>query len=276
MSARPQYAELVAKLLERQPLEVPFAHPEDGATGVDMVRQAMRGKARRKRMMQATIGALALAAGTVALLGARTITRRAEEPEIVRSPDGELIQVSGETLSGEAVAVKGEVQVPLTSGLPISQGDRVLVKDGSQGSLKLSTGTQMLLEERADVTVLERGPTQIFSLKSGALRADVAKLHDGQRFIVATPDAEVEVRGTSFRLARVSGDPACSDGVLTKLFVYEGTVVARMRGREDRVPAGQSWSGGCVQRASAAPLGGKAAATLTSPVPAGTTPTLAR
>src|SRR5262249_39160121 len=160
-------------------------------------------------------------------------------------------QVSGETLAGEAVALKGDVQVPLTAGLPISQGDRVVVKEGSQGSLKLSTGTHMLLEEKADVTVVERGPTQIFSLKNGALRADVAKLRGGQRFIVATPDAEVEVRGTSFRLARVTGDHSCADGVLTKLIVYEGTVVARMRGREDRVPAGQSWSGACTPKPAA-------------------------
>jgi len=76
----------------------------------------------------------------------------------------------------------------------------------------------------------------------------LAKLRDGERFIVRTPDAEVEVRGTAFRLARVAAGAGCRGGMTTKLSVFEGLVVVRVGGRENRVAAGQEWKADCVKR----------------------------
>jgi hypothetical protein len=111
--------------------------------------------------------------------------------------------------------------------------------------VKLSTGTKLVVEERAELGILEQGASQVFALGKGALRAEVAKLREGERFIVRTPDAEVEVRGTVFRLARVAGAAACPGGMTTILSVYEGLVVVRAGDREDRVAAGQDWKAAC-------------------------------
>jgi ferric-dicitrate binding protein FerR (iron transport regulator) len=252
MTARPRLAELAARALSREDVEAPSPTAQERLFAVNAMQEAMRKKARRRTLVRGGIALGAIAAGILLYAGARH--HRVAPTELATTASDGQVFVSGEAVSGEVVAVKGDLQVPLTSGLSLLKGDRVIAERGAEASLELSTGTHLHLEERADFTVVERGPTQIFSLKNGAMRADVAKLRDGQRFIVATPDAEIEVRGTSFRLARVAGDPSCLDGVLTRLTVYEGTVVARGRGREDSVGAGQSWSAGCMLRAVASDL----------------------
>jgi hypothetical protein len=87
--------------------------------------------------------------------------------------------------------------------------------------------------------------TSRFALRRGGLSAHVAKLTEGRRFIVVTPDAEVEVRGTRFAL-RVLGQPqACGSGSLTRLEVSEGVVEVRASGTTSQVRAGQSWPADC-------------------------------
>jgi hypothetical protein len=48
------------------------------------------------------------------------------------------------------------------------------------------------------MTVGGEGSTQAFRLEAGSLDLKVAKLQDKQRFLVDTPNIEVEVRGTQF------------------------------------------------------------------------------
>jgi hypothetical protein len=89
--------------------------------------------------------------------------------------------------------------------------------------------------------LIEQRTSKRFAVESGRLTAKVAKLGAGERFVVATPDAEVEVRGTAFRVSVVTPDPGCGDGTPTRLEVTEGVVVLRRAGGETRVAAGERW-----------------------------------
>ena len=82
--------------------------------------------------------------------------------------------------------------------------------------------------------LVEQSQRKRFSLEAGSLFAKVAKLTADERFVVATPDAEVEVRGTAFRVTIVPADRACEDGSPTRLEVTEGVVVVRHAGVEHR------------------------------------------
>lgn len=93
--------------------------------------------------------------------------------------------------------------------------------------------------------LLGDAPSQVFSLGAGSVRAEVAKLKQGERFIIRTSDAEVEVRGTSFRVAYAASDPRCGNGTTTRVSVDEGVVTVRSTGQEWTVAAHESWPRGC-------------------------------
>jgi hypothetical protein len=73
------------------------------------------------------------------------------------------------------------------------------------------------------------------------MEAEVAKLPLGSRFVIATRDAEVEVKGTRFEVAVVPDPSACAPFVHTQVAVQEGVVAIRFAGGEVRVAAGTVW-----------------------------------
>src|SRR5262249_2157943 len=119
----------------------------------------------------------------------------------------------------------------------------------------------VLVEEGGDLAIVEQASSQIFSLAVGAMRADVAKLSPGQRFLIRTPNAELEARGTSFRVARIRGEASCEDGLTTKLAVYERRAAAPDHRGATRGP-GQDGVGAGPPRAAPAPI-----SNATPPVP---------
>jgi hypothetical protein len=119
--------------------------------------------------------------------------------------------------------------------------------------LSFSTGSSVLLREGTDMTVSMEGLTQRLKLDTGYIELHVAKLAPDHRFIVGTPDSEVEVRGTRFTVGVVPADPGCGAGVRTRVAVTEGVVVVRHSGTEDRVAVGEQWPGGCIRAAADAP-----------------------
>jgi hypothetical protein len=128
------------------------------------------------------------------------------------------------------------------TGNAAQTGDRVVTHDG-RAVYALSTGTRVSVEPNGDVDLGITPSAQRFTLRSGSLHADVAKLVTGQRFLVTTADAEIEVRGTSFTVA-VSDHPTC--GTLTSVAVTEGTVWVRFHGTESVLVAGASWPPPCT------------------------------
>jgi hypothetical protein len=153
------------------------------------------------------------------------------------------IEATGHPLAGAVVLVHDDRASALEGGSALRPGDRVVVPADGRASVALSTGTHVLVEGGSDFGVADLGVEQRFALRGGAMRADVAKLGPGQRFVLRTADAEVEVRGTSFRV-EVLASAAC--GTATRVSVTEGTVVVRERGTEERVTAGEQWPRGCA------------------------------
>jgi hypothetical protein len=149
-------------------------------------------------------------------------------------------------VSGGVLALSSGRATPMVEGMALETGDHLLTLLDGHVTLALPTGTHLAVEGGGDVAILSQGPTQLFELASGALRADVAKLRPGQRFVIRTSDAEVEVHGTSFRVAAVAADPACGKGVKTRVRVYEGVVTVRTSGAEPvALRPGESWPAAC-------------------------------
>jgi hypothetical protein len=115
------------------------------------------------------------------------------------------------------------------------------------------------VEPDADVRVTETDPSHRFELAAGAVRADVAKLAPGRRFVVRTADAEIEVHGTSFRVALVPPVQTCGRGIATRVAVTEGVVVVRSSLGEDRLTAGDAWPRDCSAPISVGPTSAPAA-----------------
>jgi hypothetical protein len=161
----------------------------------------------------------------------------------LRSPPS--ITVVGHPAGAGAVVEQTGAPAPLFDGKALETGSRIVTRADGHAVLSLSTGTRLTMEEEADVTIVDNGPLQVFAIRSGAVQADVAKLVAGQRFLLRTPDAEIEVRGTSFRVAIDDPDSSCEGGTLTRVTVFEGVVNVRHGGGEVQVVAGQMWPVDC-------------------------------
>jgi ferric-dicitrate binding protein FerR (iron transport regulator) len=140
----------------------------------------------------------------------------------------------------------------LDQGVAVAAGDRVAAGDGV--AMRLYTGTTLKVEASSELQVVEAGPAMRLALLKGAVQAKVAKLHPGERFVVATPDAEIEVRGTAFRLAASAADTVCDEPSSTRLEVFEGVVAVRRGSAVTLVSAGGTWPAGCHRRPEVTPL----------------------
>ena len=153
----------------------------------------------------------------------------------------------------------------LDEGRSISAGDRMEAGPGDGISMQLSTGTSMKVEPAGSLEIVGAGLAQRFTLLRGAVRADVAKIRSGERFVIATPDAEVEVRGTAFRLSASGTEATCGGGARTRLEVFEGVVAVRREGSVTLVGAGSVWPT-CPPPPEAAPPALSIAAAPTSAI----------
>jgi ferric-dicitrate binding protein FerR (iron transport regulator) len=66
-------------------------------------------------------------------------------------------------------------------------------------------------------------------------------LGPGRRFLITTPDAEVEVKGTRFEVAVGPEPSTCAPHVRTRVTVQEGLVAVRFRAGEVQLAAGATW-----------------------------------
>jgi hypothetical protein len=193
----------------------------------------------------------AVAAGAILLaLGAGKLATRPSTPLAMRAPASLGIVATGRLLDGAATAWHDGRPSPVAAGV-LASGDRVVTAAGAHAEIALSTGTSVVLAPSADVTFTHVEHAQTFAVTSGGVNARVAKLHQGERFLVRTSDTEVEVRGTVFEVTVVPPDPSCGDGTSTRVAVSEGVVVVRNHGVETRVAAGERWPAGCVASAPA-------------------------
>jgi hypothetical protein len=249
----PRFDALAGRLIERARsggVDPPL--PEDRRRAIMAIEQAMRRKNRRRLWLRAALVAAAVAVVGLGLGGfalRRASAPLAAHPAATHSPAE--VTVVGHPTGGGATVVETGTPAPLTDGRALAAGSRILARADGHVVLSVSTGTRLTVEEGGDVSIVDSGPAEVFAVRAGAVRAEVAKLQAGQRFVIRSPDAEVEVRGTSFRVAVAEADPACEGGTVTRVSVFEGVVTVRHAGQEARIAAGQSWPSGCVAKPEA-------------------------
>lgn len=194
---------------------------------------ALRERAERNRR-QRIYGTLAVAAGVMALVGGGVLAMHGQGAGVASNQLGRV-------RDPDVTAMRDGHAETLGAGTRVAEGTELRTAQGGEAHLDFDTGTAVTIESAARVRLVEQSKSKRFALEAGSLVAKVAKLGAGERFVVVTPDAEIEVRGTQFRVALVAGDASCEGGTPTRLDVTEGTVVVRHGGTESRVTAGQHW-----------------------------------
>jgi ferric-dicitrate binding protein FerR (iron transport regulator) len=248
----PRYARLATALLARQPRPALGDSLGDRAATVHAVEQALLGRARRR--IWRNVGATAAAAAV--LVFAWSWALREPPRPVAHRPapvaPAELTAV-GQTVHGEgATLLRGQTTQALRHRVSLRAGDKLRGRRAADVLVSLSTGTQLGLLGLGELALVELGSVQKFALSNGHLRANVAKLESGQRFLISTNDSEIEVKGTSFEVTALD-HPACADGTRTRVQVFDGVVtVRRPGGREVHVTAGSSWPPDC--QAAAEPV----------------------
>jgi len=243
-----RYAAAVARLI-RQHLSSSVAVTGDEARGVATIERAMFARTRRRRLV--ALGGAACAAAALIALGTVVAGWRQRPASTAAS-----VAIDA-TPSGQGAALaRSKGEEPLTARVALESGQRLDTPEGGGASLHFSTGTWLSLSGKTSFRVDSQGATQRFSLQHGELVAHVAKLAGAQRFIVDTPDAEIEVRGTRFRLRVIERAESCGAGTRTRLEVAEGAVEVRGSNLGAvSVKAGEVWPGDCssVARSASAP-----------------------
>jgi hypothetical protein len=228
--------------------------PSDRERLVKAVERGLRARRHRQQLVRWSMTAAAAAAVLVLVIGGKTILLPYSP-----APLADLGKASSPALrvlslpqrkGGAGVVVVADATVPLTEGMALPQGSRVVAPATGEVRIGAARGTTVTLEGGGDLAINQANVIQRYELRVGAVRARVAKLVPGERFIIATNDAEVEVHGTAFRVAVVPVDPACGGGTITRVSVTEGVVSVRRDGVEVRVTPGHVWPEQCNEAAS--------------------------
>jgi hypothetical protein len=215
----PRYARAAARLLVPSERDAGSARPGEREQAVEALAAALQARARRRVRRRWSLVGAAAAAVVVLAIGAFTSMR------------------------------SGGFRAHVEGGGSLQPGSVVLADGGHPVAVSLSTGTRLRLAGGGRLEVVELGHRQRFLLRSGQVWAKVAALTADQRFVVSTPDAEIEVRGTAFSVAVVPAPREC-DGVATEVRVTEGLVTVRRNGQRWQVGAGQRWPGVCPEPAA--------------------------
>jgi ferric-dicitrate binding protein FerR (iron transport regulator) len=246
--SEPRYAQLAARLLRMARSRLgphPSTPPADAVTLLANVIRSTAGQRRRRRIARSAGGVAAAACLALAL--GWILTGSGHRPST--APLATVGPRPGFVAEGTPVAsvlgAGGAVQ-PLLPGQGWHPGER-LRTDGRPVVLAARDGSAIEVAPHSDLQLVRADAERWLRLGSGSVEVHVAKLKAAERFVIATPDAEVEVRGTRFRVAVVPGLDGCGQGTVTRVSVTEGVVVVRWSGRESRVEVGRGWPNGCAE-----------------------------
>jgi hypothetical protein len=240
-----RYAERAARLLRAVRARIRPHRSVAADSAILVLREAIvRGAARRRgRRVAALMGTATALLGVGLAIAwspwrARPPARPMEGALAVSRP--RLVAADG----GLATLTSPGGQIhPLAAGHEWLVGER-LRSDVLPFVLSAADGTTITLQPRSELSLLRADAQRWLRLASGDVSVHVAKLGADERFVIVTPDAEVEVRGTRFRVAIAPPGGACG-GTATRVAVDEGVVVVRASGRTTRLPAGARWPSDC-------------------------------
>lgn len=233
----PSYARAAARLLReiRQPDHVPSAAAR--ARSLSTIERALATKQERERRLWLATAAAAAAVFVLVVIG---IASRMASP-----PGQDMVSLSVAARGSGASVTDTRGTHALTDQVELAAGSSVSTSKSGRAVFHLSTGTRLALGTAGHISVASVDRVQRFRLTQGALDAHVAKLKSGERFVIETLDAAVEVRGTAFRVTILDLDAACAGGGRTRVRVTEGVVNVRSRGKSIDVRAGASWPAQC-------------------------------
>jgi hypothetical protein len=235
-----RYARLAARVLKEQPEQAESGAPEGRRDRV-VAAMALAIEAKRRKRRTLVGAGILLAAAAAALFTVR-VTRK----HTVGTESSLLVE---ENLGAGNALLRNAVQKPLLDGARVVEGDSVQADRDGRATLAFANGTRVTLSAAGRVRIDELASTRRFSLQAGRVRAKVAKLGPGERFVVDTPDAEVEVRGTVFDVAVGGG---CSDDTSrSTVEVSEGAVWVRSGSAQVVLHPGESWTSPCPEAPAA-------------------------
>jgi hypothetical protein len=206
--------------------------------------RALRGRRRRRVLVRRVLPALlsSVAVGGLALAWLSVARRPPRGPAVAADLHAlVLFKAAQDPVAAAAVDRR------------LGAGDQVFAPLTALVRLGDTAGTQLALEPGGMLTVLESTATRRFALRRGAVEARVRKLMPGERFIIETADAEIEVHGTEFRVA--VGEPEsvpCAGvgpkaSVATRVAVTGGVVSVKWSGDEQRLRPGDEWPRRCAE-----------------------------
>jgi hypothetical protein len=237
----PRYARIAARLFAHGPAAQAEATDQQRAQSIGAIERALVAKKQRRtrRVWRSVLGA----AAALALVGYGGFRELAHPMSATsRRVISAVVSPSG---NGAAI-VSGVGSEPLVGTASLTQGGRLVAGNGGGATVHLSTGTELAIQHDTNVEFESAGPVERFYLTQGVLRAKVAKLGGGERFIVRTPDAEVEVHGTVFQVAIVDPVASCASGARTRVNVSEGVVEVRSVIGTFYVRPGEAWPADCA------------------------------
>lgn len=278
---RPTLDRVAAKMLADEPIPDGAPTRADRAASVALIREALgeRARARARRRWGLPLGGVTACAAVVAAIwigGPRTQAPLAAPstvsvPPRSSSPASTAAFAVAHASGDSAFVIRGAERVPVMNEMRLAPKEVVTAGEGPL-IVALGSGTKLDVEPGSELVLPDESATQIVALHKGAVTFDVAKLGPGERFLVRTTDAEVEVRGTRFRVAQAQ---AVACGALTNVTVTHGQVVVREGGIEHAIHAGDGWKRDCPSgpRESASPSSPRGQATAaSSTAPMGVSP----
>jgi hypothetical protein len=244
----PRYARFAGRVLARHapPASAEGPSAEARAAAIAAIDRVLARRARTRRIASWTAGIAAAAGLAVAANAWRPLGHtRGAAASMDPAPPARASPIVAYPLGAGASVWQDGMRVSLAEGSRLGAGSRMQTPPNGRAALAFVSGTSAMLGENADLTVGGDEATQVLRLDAGSVDLHVAKVSSDHRFLVATPDSEVEVHGTKFHVSIGPADPACSEDAVTHLVVTEGVVVVRHGGREKRIAAGEHWPNDC-------------------------------
>jgi hypothetical protein len=227
MSRVERAAELLKSALPPERTDVPPVPP----ALVAKAREALKGSKRRDVWTKRLVPMAAAAVLAAAVTAVWAVRARAPVTELsVASSEGAVVLTPSE---GAAVA--------LAPGMAVDQGATVTTHAGGNAQLKLKSGGEVEVFESSELFVERAATEQRLVVREGGTRLHVKPLKAGHKLVVATEDAEVEVKGTRFEVEVRQVDAACDVATPTRVHVDEGTVWVKHGSDEIVLQAGASW-----------------------------------
>jgi hypothetical protein len=237
------YSELAARALKHKPVAV-RSPGLSRDRGIAIVAQAIQQSTRvRRRARWWTGGTLTMAAAAAAIVVVPHLWQLSRRTTAVHAPSA-CSNAAQECIANAAVRV-ARADIGHMDGREIAPGAMMQADLGRPARIEFDSGTRMALEGNTMVAYDEGSDTHRFSLARGSVHLEVAKLKVGQRFLLNTVDAEVEVRGTVFDVVVLDAVGGCEQR--TRVSVQEGVVEVRSAAELVTLHGGDVWAGQCTK-----------------------------